>query len=102
MPFAGSEREGKGLVITGESGGGKTVLLAAWARDRANDHPDDFLFQHYFGSTPQSASVDGFLRRLLGEIKRRFGDKLCFWGTIDEQQTLPFGTPEDVRREEGR
>jgi uroporphyrinogen decarboxylase len=33
------------------------------------------------------------------EIKRQFGDKLCFWGTIDEQRTLPFGTPEDVRRE---
>jgi uroporphyrinogen-III decarboxylase len=32
-------------------------------------------------------------------IKRRYGDKLCFWGTIDEQNTLPFGSPEDVRRE---
>jgi uroporphyrinogen decarboxylase len=29
-------------------------------------------------------------------IKQEFGDRLCFWGTIDEQQTLPFGTPEDV------
>lgn len=33
------------------------------------------------------------------EIKVRFGDKLCFWGSIDEQYTLPFGTPEDVRLE---
>jgi uroporphyrinogen decarboxylase len=33
------------------------------------------------------------------EIKRGFGDKLCFWGTIDEQRTLPFGTPGDVRSE---
>lgn len=33
------------------------------------------------------------------ELKRRFGDKLAFWGSIDEQRTLPFGTPEDVRRE---
>jgi len=70
--FADSNREGKGLVITGESGGGKSVLLAAWARDRAQDHPDDFLFQHYFGSTPESSSVDSFLRRLLGDLKRRF------------------------------
>jgi uroporphyrinogen-III decarboxylase len=31
------------------------------------------------------------------EMKRKFGDKLCFWGTIDEQHTLPFGTPEQVR-----
>ena len=33
------------------------------------------------------------------ELKRQYGDKLCFWGTIDEQYTLPFGTPDDVRNE---
>lgn len=33
------------------------------------------------------------------ELKQRYGDKLCFWGSIDEQHTLPFGQPEDVRRE---
>jgi uroporphyrinogen-III decarboxylase len=32
-------------------------------------------------------------------IKKQYGDRLCFWGTIDEQQTLPFGTPEQVRAE---
>jgi len=70
--FVDSERDGKGLVITGESGGGKSVLLAAWSRDRAQSHPGGFLFQHYFGSTPESASVDGFLRRLLSDLKRSF------------------------------
>ena len=34
------------------------------------------------------------------ELKRRFGDRIVFWGGgIDTQHTLPFGTPEDVRRE---
>ena len=33
------------------------------------------------------------------EIKQRYGDRLCFWGSLDEQHTLPFGTPDDVRRE---
>jgi uroporphyrinogen decarboxylase len=32
-------------------------------------------------------------------LKRQYGDKLCFWGSIDEQHTLPFGTPADVRAE---
>lgn len=32
-------------------------------------------------------------------IKKKYGDKLCFWGSIDEQHTLPFGTPECVRKE---
>ena len=70
---APTEHNGKGLVVTGESGGGKTALLAAWTRDWAKSHPEDFLFQHYFGATPDSASPEGFLRRLLGELKARFG-----------------------------
>lgn len=41
----------------------------------------------------QPASMDP------AEIKKQFGDKLSFWGTIDEQQTLPFGSPEDVANE---
>jgi uroporphyrinogen-III decarboxylase len=32
-------------------------------------------------------------------LKDEYGDRLCFWGSIDEQQTLPFGGPEEVRRE---
>ncbi|MCX6944404.1 MAG: hypothetical protein NT173_06555 [Opitutales bacterium] len=32
-------------------------------------------------------------------LKREYGDKLCFWGSIDEQFTLPFGTPAAVRAE---
>jgi uroporphyrinogen decarboxylase len=32
-------------------------------------------------------------------LKRRYGKRLAFWGTIDEQYTLPFGTPDEVRNE---
>lgn len=35
----------------------------------------------------------------LNEIKAQYGEKLCFHGGVDNQETLPFGTPEDVRRE---
>ena len=33
------------------------------------------------------------------ELKRSFGDRLCFHGSISIQRTLPFGTPDDVRSE---
>ncbi len=33
------------------------------------------------------------------KLKDEYGDSLCFWGSIDEQQTLPFGSPEGVRQE---
>jgi uroporphyrinogen decarboxylase len=41
----------------------------------------------------QPASMDP------AEIKKEYGDRLCFWGTIDEQHTLPFGSPADVQAE---
>lgn len=41
----------------------------------------------------QPASMDP------ASLKSEFGDRLCFWGSIDEQHTLPFGSPEDVGRE---
>jgi uroporphyrinogen-III decarboxylase len=33
-------------------------------------------------------------------LKRTFGDRITFWGGgVDTQKTLPFGTPDEVRRE---
>ena len=33
------------------------------------------------------------------DLKRKYGDRLCFEGGVSVQTTLPFGNPEDVRRE---
>ena len=33
------------------------------------------------------------------ELKDRFGGDITFWGGISTQRTLPYGTPDDVRRE---
>jgi uroporphyrinogen decarboxylase len=33
------------------------------------------------------------------DLAAQFGGKLCFHGSIDTQRTLPFGMPEDVRKE---
>jgi uroporphyrinogen decarboxylase len=33
------------------------------------------------------------------ELKRLYGDRLCFRGAVDEQSVLPFGTPENVANE---
>ena len=32
-------------------------------------------------------------------LKKKYGDKLCFWGSMDEQYTLPFGTAAQVQSE---
>ncbi len=43
----------------------------------------------------QVAAKDMDTRRL----KDEFGDKIIFWGGIDTQRILPFGSPEDVEAE---
>jgi uroporphyrinogen decarboxylase len=43
----------------------------------------------------QVSAADMDTRRL----KAEFGDRLSFMGAIDTQHVLPFGTPDDVKRE---
>ena len=38
----------------------------------------------------------------LDALKRNFGDRLSFWGGIDTQRLLPYGTPDEVRAESRR
>jgi hypothetical protein len=46
---------------------------------------------------PVQCSAAGMEPRAL---KERFGDRITFWGGgVDTQKTLPFGTPDQVRRE---
>ena len=32
-------------------------------------------------------------------LKQRFGKRLAYWGAVDIQEVMPFGTPDDVRNE---
>lgn len=45
---------------------------------------------------PVQASADGMNTK---ELKRDFGKDLCFWGGIDTQKILPFGSPDEVEEE---
>jgi uroporphyrinogen decarboxylase len=35
-------------------------------------------------------------------LKDNYGDKLSFWGGISTQDTLPYGKPDDVKKEARR
>ena len=58
---------------------------------------DDFVEVGVDILNPVQCSAKGMDPHML---KKKYGDKLVFWGGgVDTQRTLPFGTPEEVRRE---
>jgi tetratricopeptide (TPR) repeat protein len=60
------------LVILGESGFGKSALLANWVQQYRDNHPDEWLLMHFVGASPASADWAAMLRRIMGELKRHF------------------------------
>lgn len=65
--------DGLPLVILGESGSGKSALLANWvARYRARN-PHAAIIVHFIGSTRDSADWKAMLRRIMGEIQNHYG-----------------------------
>jgi nephrocystin-3 len=64
--------DGLPLVILGESGSGKSALIANWTQRYREKHPDDFMVLHFIGSTPDSADYVRILRRIMEEIRERY------------------------------
>src|SRR5262249_55325030 len=63
---------GQPLAVLGDSGLGKTALLANWALRYRERHPDDFVFLHFVGGSPASTDWTGLVTRFLGECNRRY------------------------------
>ena len=67
-----AKEDGPPLVVLGESGSGKSALLSNWAIKYRKKHKKDLFIMHFIGSTPYSADWSAMLRRIMGELKRRF------------------------------
>ncbi|HXK05259.1 MAG TPA: DUF4062 domain-containing protein [Verrucomicrobiae bacterium] len=78
--FADQAEDGKGLVVLGPPGSGKSALLARWLEVRSKSHPGELVLYHALGSTPDSADGAKMLRRLLGEFRRRLGVEIAVPG----------------------
>ena len=46
------------LVILGESGSGKSALLANWALRFREEHPNEFVLMHFIGATSGLKNID--------------------------------------------
>ncbi len=60
------------LVILGETGSGKSALVANWTYGYRQAHPDVFVLEHYIGATPGSTHWAAMLQRIMAEFKRQF------------------------------
>ena len=60
------------LAVVGESGRGKSALLAAWAIRYRSEHPKEVLM-HFIGSSQKSADLTSLLARLNHELGRLLG-----------------------------
>jgi uroporphyrinogen decarboxylase len=45
---------------------------------------------------PEAANMNPY------ELKKKFGDKITFWGCLGSQSTIPLGTPQSIREEVAR
>jgi len=66
------EGDGPPLAVLGESGVGKSALLAAWALDYRKKHTNLCIITHFIGATSHSTDCMGMLRRVMGELRRHF------------------------------
>jgi hypothetical protein len=69
--------ERTGLVVLGESGVGKSALLANWAEHYRQCNPENILVSHFIGASPASADWVAIVRRILQALNR-------VWGTNEE------------------
>ena len=69
---AAADLSGGGVGVFGGSGLGKSALLANWVERRRRSHPSEVIIPHFVGATAQSAGWDQMLRRVMGELDRRF------------------------------
>jgi tetratricopeptide (TPR) repeat protein len=70
------------IAVLGESGSGKSALLAHWAFRYRSKHPDTLVLVHFIGASSESTDWASMLRRFLGEFKRKF----LFTEEIPEQE----------------
>ena len=65
-------------TLTGESGSGKSALLANWANQFQVQNPKIPVIKHFIGATPSSTDWEMLVRRVMAEFNRHFDLELNF------------------------
>lgn len=68
--YASSDKQP--LIVTGESGSGKSSLVSYWEHDYKKRHPDSFIITHFVGAGSAGNGHIGIIQRIIDEIKERY------------------------------
>ena len=69
---AGEQR----ILITGESGSGKSALIANWMQRHQQSHPDDVVFAHHLGCSNDANALEPMLARMVQTASKLMADEL--------------------------
>jgi len=79
------------VLVTGQSGGGKSALLANWVEIYRQAHPETGVIVHHLGSGADAADPVKMVVRLMQEIARITGDELKLESDPEKQlQQFPI------------
>lgn len=67
------ESDSNKLILLGDSGVGKSALLANWCEHYRHHHQEVFMIPHFVGVVSSGYKVADVLRRFMEEIKLKFG-----------------------------
>lgn len=71
----GAEGDGAPQLVVGESGGGKSALVANWVQKWHAANARDIIFAHYLGASPESAAPAALVRRLWRHLNAVTGEE---------------------------
>lgn len=90
-----AQAHAKPMLITGASGGGKSTLVANWVHRHRAIAPQDIVFEHYLGASPDSADPIQLIRRLWEQLNRATRDVIEL---PRDRSALIGGLPERLAR----
>jgi nephrocystin-3 len=76
------------VIITGQSGGGKSALVANWVARWSRKHPKTAVIVHHLGSGSDAADPVRMAMRLMREISQLTGDEFKPESDPDKQMEL--------------
>ena len=74
-PPSDEPRSGLPLVISADSGLGKSSLIAHLTDEYRTTHPTAFVIEHYVGASQDGGSATAIMRHVIEEIRERFAIK---------------------------